>query len=529
MVVVTARSVRRTLGRAFVAAGSALVLLLAVAAFALVRVVTLQEEVTVAYFDAITEASTVEDALEDADELLRSYVQTGDVATADVFATVTEGWGDLELPPGPAASDVTGAPDERLRLETQDAVRRWMSDYVVPVVATTQDPDGAVVPTVEQQRGHALNLAAQEAAADYVGALEEGRASAVDRLRTWTFVLASAVATLAVASVALSWWLWRVVDRRVTRPVHELAENVRRASVDRTLPVVVTGAGEVVDLSQDVERLRQDLVRRSEEAEDARIEVEASHQRLEQQSAELERSNRDLEQFAYVASHDLQEPLRKVASFTQLLRKRYGGQLDDRADQYIDFAVDGAKRMQRLIQDLLGFSRVGRSGAELADVDLEDALADALRDLAESLEAAGATVTHDHLPVVHGERALLTQLLLNVVGNAVKFRSPDRPATVHLGVRSDGTHWEISCTDNGIGIDPQYADRVFVIFQRLHAKDVYEGTGIGLALCKRIVEYHGGRIWIEAGETQGTVVRWTLAHRYVSAARELGVGPVEVD
>jgi light-regulated signal transduction histidine kinase (bacteriophytochrome) len=242
--------------------------------------------------------------------------------------------------------------------------------------------------------------------------------------------------------------------------------------------------------------------------------ITESHARLEEQAEELRRSNRDLEQFAYVASHDLQEPLRKVASFTQLLQKRYGGQMDERADQYIAFAVDGAKRMQRLIQDLLGFSRVGRLGGEVTDVDLNQALADALDNLEHTVADAGAVVTHDELPVVRGEYPLLVQLFQNLVGNAVKFRSPDRPPQVHLGARAveDSTRgeWELLCQDNGIGIDAQYADRVFVIFQRLHAKDVYEGTGIGLALCKKIVEFHGGQIWIDPPAGEGTVIRWTL-------------------
>jgi light-regulated signal transduction histidine kinase (bacteriophytochrome) len=254
--------------------------------------------------------------------------------------------------------------------------------------------------------------------------------------------------------------------------------------------------------------------------------IERSHGQLVEQAEELRRSNRDLEQFAYVASHDLQEPLRKVASFTQLLQKRYGGQLDERADQYIEFAVDGAKRMQRLIQDLLGFSRVGRVGGEVSDVDLGAALAAALENLEQVIEDSGAVVTHDDLPTVRGELPLLVQLFQNVVGNAVKFRDPGRVPRIHIGARpltgstggstgtstslSTSTEWELECRDNGIGIDAQYADRVFVIFQRLHAKDVYEGTGIGLALCKRIVEFHGGRIWIDPTAGEGASIRWTL-------------------
>jgi light-regulated signal transduction histidine kinase (bacteriophytochrome) len=214
-----------------------------------------------------------------------------------------------------------------------------------------------------------------------------------------------------------------------------------------------------------------------------------------------------------VASHDLQEPLRKVASFTQLLQKRYGGSLDDRADQYIEFAVDGAKRMQRLIQDLLSFSRVGRTGVPREDVELEGVLTAALAELSERIAAADAEIVHDPMPVVHGERALLQQIFVNLIGNSLKFRDPDRPPNVRIEVRSMRAHWEISVVDNGIGIDAQYAERVFVIFQRLHSREQYAGTGIGLSLVKRIVEYHKGRIWIEPADGGGTIVRFTLARR----------------
>lgn len=219
--------------------------------------------------------------------------------------------------------------------------------------------------------------------------------------------------------------------------------------------------------------------------ESSRAEIALAHELLTEQAEELRRSNRDLEQFAYVASHDLQEPLRKIASFTQLLQKRYGGQMDERADQYIAFAVDGAKRMQQLIQDLLGFSRVGRVGGEVSDVDLAVALDDALENLSESVAESGAVVTHDELPIVRGEHPLLVQLLQNLVGNAIKFRDPSRPPTVHLSATRMADSWELECRDNGIGIDPQYAERVFVIFQRLHAKDIYEAPASGSRCARR--------------------------------------------
>ena len=353
-----------------------------------------------------------------------------------------------------------------------------------------------------------------------VGAGDE----AMDAAHAWNLTLLVVVIVLVLLVVVMGLFMWRALQRGVTRPLARLADSVRAASTgEHEHEIQVEGTGEVAALAADVEHMRRELVQQVAEVSASHGETARAHARLAEQARELARSNqelarsnRDLEQFAYVASHDLQEPLRKVASFTQLLQKRYGEQLDDRADQYIAFAVDGARRMQRLIQDLLSFSRVGRSGSEPEDVDLELVLEQVRHDQGDRIAEAGAEVTHDPLPVVRGERPLLAMLLTNVVGNAVKFRDPARPARVHLSARrlpAPEAGWEISCTDNGIGIDPQYAERVFVIFQRLHPKDVYTGTGIGLALVKRVVEHHGGRVWLEPTDGGGTTVRWTLPDR----------------
>jgi light-regulated signal transduction histidine kinase (bacteriophytochrome) len=237
--------------------------------------------------------------------------------------------------------------------------------------------------------------------------------------------------------------------------------------------------------------------------------VRAARAELEQQALELQRSNSDLEQFAYVASHDLQEPLRKVASFCQALEQRYRGQLDERADQYIDFAVDGARRMQILINDLLAFSRVGRAGAAREPVDLRQVLDEVEHSLSGPLREAGASVRAEGLPVVRGERSLLVSLLQNLLANAVKFRGAE-PLCIRLAAERDGELWRLSCADNGIGVEPQYAERIFAIFQRLHTKEEFEGTGIGLALCRKIVEYHGGRIWLDTDYHGGACIRFTL-------------------
>lgn len=251
-------------------------------------------------------------------------------------------------------------------------------------------------------------------------------------------------------------------------------------------------------------------------------ELEASNERealLAEQTEELRRSNSELEQFAYVASHDLQEPLRKVASFCQLLEKRYGDRMDDRGKQYIDFAVDGAKRMQVLINDLLTFSRVGRVHDAWQAVELETTLDRALGNLAMVIEENGVTVVREApLPEVHGDPTTLAMLWQNLVGNAIKFRKPDRPSRIVIDcVREDsepgagdGAAWHLSVTDNGIGVAPEFSEKVFVIFQRLHARDEYEGTGIGLALCRKIVEFHGGRIWLEPVPTGGTALHFLL-------------------
>jgi light-regulated signal transduction histidine kinase (bacteriophytochrome) len=209
-----------------------------------------------------------------------------------------------------------------------------------------------------------------------------------------------------------------------------------------------------------------------------------------------------------VASHDLQEPLRKVASFCQLLQRRYEGQLDERADQYIAFAVDGAQRMQRLINDLLAFSRIGRLTGGFVDVDLGRVLSDVARQFEGTVE--GATITFADLPTVEGEEPLLATLFTNLVGNSLKFRRPNVPPTVDVSAKRLDSEWQITVRDNGIGIEPEFADKVFVIFQRLHARDAYDGTGIGLAIVKKIVEYHGGRIWLGPDVAEGTEINFTL-------------------
>jgi PAS domain S-box-containing protein len=232
-------------------------------------------------------------------------------------------------------------------------------------------------------------------------------------------------------------------------------------------------------------------------------------ERLSEYANELEHSNIELEQFAYVASHDLQEPLRMVASYCQLLQRRYKGKLDANADEFIGFAVEGANRMQQLINDLLAYSRVGRRGQPFAAVNAADAVQAALSNLEAAIRESGATIEVDEMPVAAADLTQLTQLFQNLIGNAIKFRG-DHPVRVRVTADRDGEMWRFVVEDNGIGIDPAYADRIFLIFQRLHERGKYSGTGIGLAICKKVVERHGGRIWVESAAGAGSRFYFTL-------------------
>jgi PAS domain S-box-containing protein len=239
-----------------------------------------------------------------------------------------------------------------------------------------------------------------------------------------------------------------------------------------------------------------------------------SEENLVKKVEELKRSNDELEHFAYIASHDLQEPLRMVASYTQLLAKRYKGRLDSEADEFIAFAVDGSNRMQVLIQDLLAYSRSGSSGSTLRETNSGGALRAALANLQATIDLSGAVVTCDSLPDITTDHTQLSQVFQNLVGNAIKYRGAAVPH-IHIGAAriTGGDHWIFSVRDNGMGIEPQYFDRIFVLFQRLHGREEFEGTGIGLAICKKIVERLGGRIWVESQPGKGSTFRFELPLR----------------
>ena len=385
-----------------------------------------------------------------------------------------------------------------------ESSRAWRDEYAEPTIAQARAGDPTSESDAALERGRTLF---QETRARVDGLQEVLSARRDAARRDLDGATRGLVATLIGASVLLIgavvtlWWLLR---RSVQRPLDRLradADVVASGDVEHRVEPV--GPEELRELAVAMEEMRTRIVDELRTAEAARAQLEAS-------SADLARSNAELEQFAYVASHDLQEPLRKVTSFCQLLQNRYAAQLDERANQYIDFAVDGAKRMQALINDLLAFSRVGRVRSGLVDVDLDVVAAAALSNLAATIGESGARVELPPLPTVRGERALLIAVFQNLIGNGVKYRRPDVAPEVRVGVQRHDDVYEFVVTDNGIGIEPQYAERVFVIFQRLHSKEQYEGTGIGLSLCRKIVEYHGGTIWAATDASVGAAIHFTL-------------------
>jgi light-regulated signal transduction histidine kinase (bacteriophytochrome) len=231
---------------------------------------------------------------------------------------------------------------------------------------------------------------------------------------------------------------------------------------------------------------------------------------LKAQAGELERSNADLEQFAFVASHDLQEPLRNVTSCVQLLSKRYKGNLGPDADQFMSYALESVQRMRDLINDLLTYSRVGTQGKAFEPTNCEEALDRVLANLASTIAQTGAVLTRDPLPVINGDPSQLAQVFQNLISNATKFHRKGQPPTIHVSATEDQYQWTFSIKDNGIGIEPQYLERIFMVFQRLHQKTEYAGTGIGLAIVKKIVDRHGGKIWVESEPGAGTTFYFTI-------------------
>jgi signal transduction histidine kinase len=395
----------------------------------------------------------------------------------------------------------------------------WRASYAKPTIsqvhATGKPPTGVA------DQGKADFDRLRAALGTLQADLTTERVQAVASLNHSASVLDYVFIGIGIALLAILIVLAFSLDTSVIRPLSRLASDARQvADGDFAHNVDPGGPQEVRTVGMDVNRMRERILAELSAVRAAHASLAAAHASLEartealQRSTEdLQRSNSELEQFAYVASHDLQEPLRKVASFCQLLQRRYAGRLDEKADQYIEHAVDGAKRMQALINDLLAFSRVGRTAQRREQVSCAVLLAQAWANLGPAVRASHATIEVDgHLPVVLGETSLLTAVFQNLLSNALKFASA-QPPRVSVSARRDGGNWLFSFTDNGIGIPAEYAERIFVIFQRLHDRAAYPGTGIGLAMCRKIIEYHGGRIWLDTTVASGARFCFTLPVR----------------
>ena len=454
-------------------------------------------------------------ALSDQETATRGYALTGNREFLDPYY---QGRQEEQSVADGMRSRLSGRADLLADLDAvEQAAQAWRASYAEPLIAMVKPGAANVIDSGTIDRGKVefdgIRRLSDAQAAHLMTARDDIVAN-IAAVQDWRDrVLVVMVAALVVTAILLS-----VLTRSaVTRPLGKLAAACRKITDGHfDERIVPSGPKDIRAIATDVENMRQRIVAELQASQSAR-------ELLDEQTLELRRSNAELEQFAYVASHDLQEPLRKVASFCQLLEKRYGDQLDERGTEYIAFAVDGAKRMQVLINDLLTFSRVGRLNATYSDVHLDDTLDAAVENLSTAIEESGAEVVRTGpLPEVFGDPTLLTMLWQNLIGNAMKFCRPDvRPRIVidcQPGPGQPPELWSFRVSDNGIGISEEFVDKVFVIFQRLHAREVYGGTGIGLALCKKIVEHHGGTIWIDTSQTAGTLFRFTLPVKKMASA-----------
>ncbi|MEW2359117.1 CHASE3 domain-containing protein [Spirillospora sp. NPDC029432] len=487
---------------------------------------------------ARTEAYRLQAALVDQETGVRGFVLAGDETFLDPYERGVRAEREAATRLARLVRDEPEAAADLTRLTGLAAA--WRAAYAQPVIERVRERGPEAVEGAEVRDGKArfdhVRAAWTEGGRELDRMVAQGRAEVEhdQKVRDAAFAAMLAAMLLAAVLVAI------VLHIAVGRPLAALSRSSRQVA-DGDFEHVITprGPADLRAVAADVEAMRHrvvrelarsteragELERRTAELDSQTEELRRSNSELDAQTEELRRSNSELEQFAYVASHDLQEPLRKVASFCQLLQRRYQDKLDERGNQYIDFAVDGAKRMQVLINDLLTFSRVGRLYDERRPLDLAEPLDKALANLQGTIEEAGARVERpERLPVIDGDMSLLTMLWQNLVGNAVKFRAPDRAPVVRIGCEETAEGWELSVTDNGIGVPPEFADKIFVIFQRLHNREAYTGTGIGLALCKKIVENYGGRIWLDTGDRdEGTGIRFFLP-RAVAAEPETPAG-----
>lgn len=453
-------------------------------------------------------AYQLQGALRDQETAVRGYAIAAD-------PRFLEPYGDGQRAEAVAADDIRGYLAGHADLLTdldaiETAAAAWRSTYAEPLMESVKVGSPAIVDTDTADRGK-VEFDRLRALFDVQNAdLLQARQASVDELahvRAWRD---GVVIAMIAAFFAMAVLMTVLVRSAVTRPLAALAASCRRITEgDFAQRIVPQGPKDIRAIAADVEDMRQRVV--------DELDISRSAQAaLDQQADELRRSNAELEQFAYVASHDLQEPLRKVASFCQLLEKRYSDKLDERGVEYIGFAVDGAKRMQVLINDLLTFSRVGRLNATHTEVDLDAALDVALNNLSTAIGESSAVIQRpeEPFPAIDGDPTLLAMVWQNLIGNAVKFRrdgvAPRIVVDCRAGTGELAENWVFTVSDNGIGIGEEFVDKVFVIFQRLHGRDAFGGTGIGLALCKKIVEHHGGSIWIDTTYTSGTRFVFTL-------------------
>ncbi|HEY8043618.1 MAG TPA: CHASE3 domain-containing protein [Streptosporangiaceae bacterium] len=460
---------------------------------------------------AQAQAYRLQGALVDQETGVRGYGLTGDPQFLQPYTVgrVTEQAASAQL----RALAGGRAPLERDLARIEQAARAWRTGYAIPAIARAhQGPlSGTDLAQLDQGKNAFDRLRVLFAAQNsHLAADVVADRAALGRARVfqnWVYAAILAVFLLAVAALAI------MLDRSVIRPLHRLrSASDEVAAGDYSRRIQPSGPADLWAVSTAVEGMRSELVTALETSRAAQAVAARQAADLDAQAAELRRSNGELEQFAYVASHDLQEPLRKIASFCQLLEKRYRDKLDERGLKYIEFAVDGAKRMQILINDLLTFSRVGRAGDVRVPVALDQPLDAAATALSAAIEETGAVIERPGpLPEVMGDPTLLGMLWQNLIGNAIKFRAGDRAPVIRITAdgRPDGG-WQIGVADNGIGVPAEFAEKIFIIFQRLHGRDTYPGTGIGLALCKRIVEQHGGEMFLDTAYSGGTRIYFTL-------------------
>lgn len=472
------------------------------------RTDTLSDELINEIQPARVAAYQLQAALRDQETAVRGYAIAAD---PQFLAPYDEGQ-QAEADAAASIRDDLDGRDELLAdlAVIEKAAAAWRAAYADPMIASIQPGRPHIGNDMVAERGKAQFDQLRGLFDVQNRHLSEARNVGIEdmeRMRTWrnSVLIAMIVAFFAMAVV-----LAVLVRNAVNRPLAALAASCRRITEGNfTERIEPKGPKDIRAIAIDVEDMRQRIVDELDASKQARL-------ALDEQAEELRRSNAELEQFAYVASHDLQEPLRKVASFCQLLERRYGDKLDERGVEYIGFAVDGAKRMQVLINDLLTFSRVGRLYSTTTEVDLNAVVDAALNNISTAVEESGAEIIRPQEPLPHidGDPTLLIMVWQNLLGNAVKFRrdgvAPRIVIECHAQTGGGVDSWLFTVSDNGIGISEEFVDKVFVIFQRLHGRDSYSGTGIGLALCKKIIEHHGGNIWIDTSYTGGTRFCFTL-------------------